>query len=99
MGGEREPTPSEGNRPENSRDAQGQVPTPETPECMLLSTVGESGDWQTSYQKYLEDSPISQGTSTSRRGGSSKQPEAKSPKKKDKVDQHLRLCSVKPNTW
>ena len=54
-GGEREPTSSEGNRPENSRDAQGQAPTPETPEHMLLSTVGESGestpeDWQTSYQ-------------------------------------------------
>ena len=99
-GGEREPTPSEGNRPENSRDAQGQVPTPETPEHMLLSTVGESGestaeDWQTSYQKYLEDSPISQGTPTFGRGSSSKQPETKSQKKKDKVDQHLQAMQRK----
>ena len=67
---------------------------------MLLSTVGESGestpeDWQTSYQKYLEDFPISQGIPTSGRGSSSKQPETKSPKKKDKVDQHLQAMQRK----
>ena len=77
--------------PSGDDGSEGQVAMTDSQEWLLLSETRESGEstpenWQTSYARYLQDSPISMGTPRREPG---KQTPSSSPKKTDKVDQGL----------